>query len=69
MELYVNKEFIKGLALAKGSKNPQAPQMDSADLPACACRLQPYESVIWDIETLHFTTPVDPSSIAFLGTT
>jgi len=33
------------------------------------CRLQPYESVIWDIETLHFTTPEHPTSISFLGTT
>ena len=32
-------------------------------------RLQPYESVIWDIETLHFTSPEHPSSISFLGTT
>jgi hypothetical protein len=32
-------------------------------------RLQPYESVIWAIETLHFTSPLEPTSISLLGTT
>jgi hypothetical protein len=31
--------------------------------------IQPYESVIWDIETLHFTTSERPTSIWPLGTT
>jgi len=30
--------------------------------------LQPYESVIWAIKTLHFTPPQHPSSISILGT-
>jgi hypothetical protein len=29
--------------------------------------LLPYDSVIWAIETLHFTTPLSPSSIATIG--
>lgn len=32
------------------------------------CKLQPYESVIGDIETLHFTTRGHTTSITFLGT-
>ena len=37
--------------------------------PLSTARYQPYESVIWGIETLHFTTPEHPTSISSLGTT
>jgi hypothetical protein len=31
--------------------------------------LLPYDSLIWDIETLHFTPPGHPTSIHLLGIT
>ena len=66
--IHGNKQNIKIAAPPKGARIPGLPRSAHWSGPR-ERRLQPYDSLIWDIETLHFTTPAMATSICVLGTT